>query len=114
MVDKNVKNFILVDGSSYLYRAYYALPHLKNKDGDHTGALYGVSNMLSKLIRSYNPAFLCVVFDAKGKNFRHKIYDEYKANRSSMPVIIRTSSTNYRTYQKPRNNNFTGTRSRGR
>ena len=88
MVDKNVKNFILVDGSSYLYRAYYALPHLKNKDGDHTGALYGVSNMLSKLIRSYNPAFLCVVFDAKGKNFRHKIYDEYKANRSSMPVEL--------------------------
>ena len=88
MVDKNVKNFILVDGSSYLYRAYYALPHLKNKDGDHTGALYGVSNMLSKLIRSYNPAFLCVIFDAKGKNFRHKIYDKYKANRSSMPAEL--------------------------
>tara|TARA_B100000035_G_scaffold139112_1_gene118558 strand:+ start:3543 stop:6233 length:2691 start_codon:yes stop_codon:yes gene_type:complete len=88
LVDKNVKNFILVDGSSYLYRAYYALPHLKNKDGDHTGALYGVSNMLSKLIRSHNPAFLCVIFDAKGKNFRHKIYDEYKANRSSMPAEL--------------------------
>ena len=85
MVDKNAKNFILVDGSSYLYRAFYALPHLKNKDGDHTGAIYGVSNMLSKLIKSYNPAYLCVVFDAKGKNFRHKIYNDYKANRSSMP-----------------------------
>ena len=85
MVDKNVKNFILVDGSSYLYRAFYALPHLKNKDGDHTGAIYGVLNMISKLIKSYNPEYLCVVFDAKGKNFRHEIYNDYKANRSSMP-----------------------------
>ena len=85
MVDKNVKNFVLVDGSSYLYRAFYALPHLKNKDGDHTGAIFGVSNMLSKLIKSYDPAYLCVVFDAKGKNFRHEIYSDYKANRSSMP-----------------------------
>ena len=88
MVDKNAKNFVLVDGSSYLYRAYYALPHLKNSDGDHTGAIYGVSNMLSKLLRTYNPSYLCVIFDAKGKNFRHEIYDQYKANRSSMPVEL--------------------------
>lgn len=85
MVDKNAKNFVLVDGSSYLYRAFYALPHLKNSDGEHTGAIYGVSNMISKLLRTYNPSYLCVVFDAKGKNFRHEIYDLYKANRSSMP-----------------------------
>ena len=88
MVDKNAKNFVLVDGSSYLYRAYYALPHLKNSDGDHTGAIYGVSNMLSKLLRTYNPSYLCVIFDAKGKNFRHEIYDQYKANRSSMPAEL--------------------------
>ena len=88
MVDKNEKNFILVDGSSYLYRAYYALPHLKNKQGDHTGAIYGVSNMISKLIKTYDPEYLCVIFDAKGKNFRHKIYDQYKANRSSMPIEL--------------------------
>ena len=88
MVDKNVKNFVLVDGSSYLYRAYYALPHLKNTDGEHTGAIYGVSNMLSKLLKTYNPSYLCVIFDAKGKNFRHEIYDQYKANRSSMPVEL--------------------------
>ena len=88
MVDKNAKNFVLVDGSSYLYRAYYALPHLKNTDGEHTGAIYGVSNMLSKLLRTYNPSYLCVIFDAKGKNFRHEIYDQYKANRSSMPAEL--------------------------
>jgi len=88
LVDKNAKNFVLVDGSSYLYRAYYALPHLKNSDGDHTGAIYGVSNMLSKLLRTYNPSYLCVIFDAKGKNFRHEIYDQYKANRSSMPIEL--------------------------
>ena len=88
MVDKNVNNFVLVDGSSYLYRAFYALPHLKNAKGDPTGAIYGVTNMLSKLIRLHNPKYLCVIFDAKGKNFRHKIYKDYKANRSSMPVEL--------------------------
>ncbi len=88
MVDKNAKNFILVDGSSYLYRAFYALPHLKNKDGEHTGAIYGVSNMISKLLRTHDPTYLCVIFDAKGKNFRHDIYDQYKANRSSMPIEL--------------------------
>ena len=88
MVDKNVNNFVLVDGSSYLYRAFYALPHLKNAKGNHTGAIYGVTNMLSKLIRLHNPKYLCVIFDAKGKNFRHEIYKDYKANRSSMPVEL--------------------------
>ena len=88
LVDKNVNNFILVDGSSYLYRAFYALPHLKNAKGNHTGAIYGVTNMLSKLIRLHNPKYLCVIFDAKGKNFRHKIYEGYKANRSSMPAEL--------------------------
>jgi len=88
LVDKNVNNFVLVDGSSYLYRAFYALPHLKNVKGDPTGAIYGVTNMLSKLIRLHNPKYLCVIFDAKGKNFRHKIYKDYKANRSSMPTEL--------------------------
>jgi len=88
LVDKNVNNFVLVDGSSYIYRAFYALPHLKNAKGNHTGAIYGVTNMLSKLIRLHNPKYLCVIFDAKGKNFRHKIYEGYKANRSSMPAEL--------------------------
>ena len=85
LVDKNVNNFVLVDGSSYLYRAYYALPHLKNLNGEHTGAIFGVSNMIFKLLKTYNPRHLCVVFDARGKNYRHRIYKDYKANRSAMP-----------------------------
>ncbi len=88
MVDKNVNNFVLVDGSSYLYRAYYALPHLKNANGDHTGAIFGVSNMIAKLLKTYDPKYLCVVFDAKGKNYRHRIYEAYKANRSAMPAEL--------------------------
>ena len=85
LVDKNVNNFVLVDGSSYLYRAYYALPHLKNLNGEHTGAIFGVSSMIFKLLKTYNPRHLCVVFDARGKNYRHRIYKDYKANRSAMP-----------------------------
>lgn len=80
----NSKNLILVDGSSYLFRAYYALPPLTNKDGMPTGAIYGVINMLRQLIES-NPDKMAVVFDAKGPTFRHEIFPEYKANRGPMP-----------------------------
>lgn len=79
------KPFILVDGSSYLYRAYHALPALSNSHGEPTGAIYGVVNMLKKLIDDYRPEFLTVVFDAKGKTFRNELYSEYKANRPPMP-----------------------------
>ena len=88
MVDKSKKNFIIVDGSSYLYRAYYALPHLKNSKGQNTGAIFGVTNMLLKLLKTYNPQHLCMVFDAKGKNFRHDLYKDYKSNRKPMPVEL--------------------------
>lgn len=77
--------FILVDGSSYLFRAYHALPPLTNSQGNPTGAIYGVVNMLRKLIADYHPTHMAVVFDSKGKNFRHELYTPYKANRTVMP-----------------------------
>ncbi|QPG05688.1 DNA polymerase I [Salinimonas marina] len=77
--------FILVDGSSYLFRAFHGLPPLTNSKGQDTGAIYGVINMLRSLIRQYNPTHMAVIFDAKGKTFRDDIYTEYKANRPPMP-----------------------------
>ena len=88
MNNKKKEIFIIVDGSSYLYRAYYALPHLKNKNGQHTGAIFGVTNMINKLLNDYTPKYLSIVFDARGKNFRHELFSEYKANRKSMPVEL--------------------------
>ncbi|MDA9832338.1 DNA polymerase I [Gammaproteobacteria bacterium] len=76
---------IIVDGSSYLFRAYHALPGLTNRKGEPTGAIYGVINMLMKLQRTYESQYFIVVFDAPGKNFRHEIFVDYKANRVSMP-----------------------------
>jgi DNA polymerase-1 len=77
--------FILVDGSSYLFRAFHALPPLTNSKGVPTGAVYGVINMLRKLILSYRPKHIAVVFDCKEKTFRHDMFPEYKANRTAMP-----------------------------
>ena len=82
---QNSSPFILVDGSSYLYRAFHAMPNLTNSAGEFTGAVYGVVNMLRKLIKDYDPEYMAVVFDAKGKTFRDDIYKEYKANRPPMP-----------------------------
>jgi DNA polymerase-1 len=80
------KTLLLVDGSSYLYRAFHALPGLKSpKTGEPTGAVYGVLNMLRKLATDYKPAALACVFDARGKTFRDAEYSEYKANRTPMP-----------------------------
>jgi len=76
---------VLVDGSSYLYRAFHALPPLTNAKGEPTGAVYGVANMLRKLLKDYAPEHVVVVFDAKGKTFRDEMYAEYKANRPPMP-----------------------------
>ena len=81
--------FILVDGSSYLYRAYHAMPPLTNAEGLATGAVYGVVNMLRRLLRDYNPELIAVVFDAKGKTFRNDMYSEYKATRPPMPDDLR-------------------------
>ncbi|MGD8689200.1 MAG: DNA polymerase I [Gammaproteobacteria bacterium] len=79
------KPFILVDGSSYLYRAFYALPPLTNSAGEPTGAVYGVLNMLKKLLRDYEPEHMAVVFDARGKTFRDELFEQYKAHRPPMP-----------------------------
>jgi len=76
---------ILVDGSSYLYRAFHAMPALTNSRGEPTGAVYGVVNMLRRLLSDYDTEYLAVVFDAKGKTFRDDIYPEYKAHRPPMP-----------------------------
>lgn len=82
--------FILVDGSSYLFRAFHAPPHLTNSDGEPTGAIYGVVNMLRSLLKRYKPDNMAVVFDAKGKTFRSDIYAEYKAHRPPMPDDLRS------------------------
>ena len=75
----------LVDGSSYLYRAFHALPNLTNSHGEPTGALLGVANMLRRLLSEADPEYIAVVFDAKGPTFRHELYPDYKANRPPMP-----------------------------
>ncbi|MGZ3236076.1 MAG: DNA polymerase I [Burkholderiaceae bacterium] len=79
------KTLLLVDGSSYLYRAFHALPDLRNAEGAPTGALYGMINMMRKLRNDYPAAYIACVFDAKGKTFRDDMYAEYKATRASMP-----------------------------
>ncbi len=76
---------ILVDGSSYLYRAFHAMPALTNSAGQATGAAYGVTNMLKRLLADYHPDYAAVVFDAPGETFRHRAYPEYKAHRPPMP-----------------------------
>ena len=85
MASKPDSPFILVDGSSYLFRAFHALPELINAQGQQTGAIYGVLNMLRKLVDTYQPKYMAVVFDAKGKTFRDDLYPQYKAHRPPMP-----------------------------
>ena len=84
-----MKKIVLVDGSSYLFRAYNALPHLTNSQGEPTGATIGVINMLKKLPIIYDTEYVAVVFDAKGKNFRHQLYPQYKAHRKDMDDELR-------------------------
>ncbi|MDH5728594.1 MAG: DNA polymerase I [Gammaproteobacteria bacterium] len=80
---------ILVDGSSYLFRAYHAMPNFTNSKGEHTGAIFGVVNMVKRLMRDYPDADIVMVFDAKGKTFRNDLYTEYKAHRPPMPEDLR-------------------------
>ena len=82
-------SLILIDGSSFLFRAYHAVPPLSNPKGEPTNAIYGVSNMLRKLINDYPTEYFTVVFDAPGKTFRNEIYDQYKAHRPPMPDDLR-------------------------
>lgn len=80
---------LLVDGSSYLYRAFHAMPDLRNAQGEPTGAIYGMINMLRRLRSDYPAAYIACVFDAKGKTFRDDMYAEYKAQRAPMPDDLR-------------------------
>ncbi|MDH5599730.1 MAG: DNA polymerase I [Gammaproteobacteria bacterium] len=83
------KPFVLVDGSSYLFRAYHAMPGFSNSRGEPTGTVYGVINMMRRLLKDYDPEHIAVVFDAKGKTFRNDMYKEYKAHRPPMPDDLR-------------------------
>jgi len=80
---------ILVDGSSYLFRAFHAMPPLTNSEGHPTGAIFGVINMIGKLLEQYQPEHIAIIFDAKGKTFRNEMYPEYKAHRPPMPDDLR-------------------------
>ena len=85
MSSKEKPPLVLVDGSSYLYRAFYGLPPLTGPDGEPTGAIYGVANMLRRLMGEFSPEHVAVVFDAKGKTFRDEMFEDYKAHRPPMP-----------------------------
>ena len=82
---ESLKTLLLVDGSSYLYRAFHAMPDLRSPAGEPTGAIYGVINMLRRLVADYPAEHLACVFDTKGKTFRDLEYAAYKANRPPMP-----------------------------
>ena len=86
---KDTKPVVLIDGSSYLFRAFHALPKLMSTKGAHTGAIRGVISMIKKLMKDYEGSHIAVVFDARGKSFRNELYAEYKANRSKMPDDLR-------------------------
>jgi len=86
----SIAPLVLVDGSSYLYRAFHALPPLTNSKGQPTGAVKGVINMLRRMDKDYPGSVVCVIFDAKGKTFRDDIYPEYKAQRPPMPDDLRS------------------------
>jgi DNA polymerase-1 len=90
MPDPAPKTLILVDGSSFLYRAYHALPPLSNSRGEPTGAVLGVANMLRKLLAAYDTRHVGVVFDAPGRTFRDDLFEEYKAHRPPMPDELRS------------------------
>ena len=83
--DSKQPTYVLVDGSSYLFRAYYALPDLRNSKGEATGAIRGVISMIRKLEKDFPESLVVVVFDAPGRTFRDDLYEDYKANRSSTP-----------------------------
>ena len=84
-MEKETETIYLLDGSSYIHRAYHAIRNLQNANGFPTNAIFGFTQMLLKLLSDKNPERLAVVFDAKGPTFRHEIYEDYKANRPPMP-----------------------------
>ena len=88
-----IEKIVLVDGSSYLYRAFHAMPNLMNSRGEATGAIYGVINMLRRLLNTLEATYFSVIFDAPGPTFRNALYPEYKANRPPMPEELRSQIT---------------------
>jgi len=88
-------DLILIDGSNYFYRAFHAISSLRNSKGMPTGAVYGMMTMLKSLLAEYQPQYAAVMFDVKGKNFRHELYPDYKANRQPMPeeLFVQISHT---------------------
>ncbi|HEV2333667.1 MAG TPA: 5'-3' exonuclease H3TH domain-containing protein, partial [Gammaproteobacteria bacterium] len=86
----DARPLVLVDGSSYLYRAFFGLPPLTSPEGEPTGAIYGVANMLKRLVAEESPEHVAVVFDASGKTFRDELFAEYKAHRPPMPDDLRS------------------------
>lgn len=88
-MSESQETLLLVDGSSYLYRAYHALPDLRNGEGFPTGAIYGIVNMLRKLRNDYPAKYSACIFDAKGKTFRDDLYPAYKEHRAPMPDDLR-------------------------
>ncbi len=85
MVDKDKKRLVLIDGSSYIYRAYHALPKLSNSKGEPTGAVFGFAQMIKKVLRELEADRVAIVYDPPGGTFRNEMYPEYKANREAMP-----------------------------
>src|SRR5512143_3658288 len=86
----NKPDLVLVDGSSYLYRAFHALPPFTNSRGEPTGAVLGVVNMLNKFLRECEPERIAIVFDAPGRTFRDELFESYKATRPPMPDELRS------------------------
>ena len=93
------KKLVLVDGSSYLYRAYHALPKLTSSRGEATGAIHGVLNMINKLVAEETTEHFVVIFDAPGKTFRDELFSEYKANRPPMPDDLRDYDNPIQSYR---------------
>jgi DNA polymerase-1 len=86
----NDNTLLLIDGSSYLYRAFHALPTLSNTQGVPTGAVYGMTKMLKNVLTEYQPLYAAVVFDTADKTFRKELYPQYKAQRPPMPAALVT------------------------
>ncbi|MDH4267678.1 MAG: DNA polymerase I, partial [Deltaproteobacteria bacterium] len=88
-MSKKKPRLFLIDGSSYIYRAFFAIPHLSNSKGFPTNAIYGFTNMLLKILREQEPEYMAIAFDAPGPTFRHEVFGDYKANRPAMPENLR-------------------------
>ena len=94
------KILMLIDGSSLIHRAFYALPLLQNKDGIYTNGVYGFLTMLNRLLDTYNPDYIAVAFDRSSPTFRHQDYEAYKANRQKTPYMCGKGQCQRKRYYK--------------